>query len=85
MMSVRLSVHPSLKISVTTEPIRFYSSGKIPTGPVVVLGFFLGGYDHILLTFFALPTYFFVDILCLVRLKYVNILSQGWKTTEQPS
>ena len=43
--SVRLSVRPSLKISVTTEPIGFYSSGNIPTGPVVVLGYFLGGWD----------------------------------------
>ena len=40
-MSVRLS----LKISVTIEPIGFYSSGNIPTGPVVVLGYFLGGLD----------------------------------------
>ena len=44
-MSVRLSVRLSLKISVTTEPIGFYSSGNIPTGPVVVLGYFLGGWD----------------------------------------
>ena len=41
MMSVRLS----LKISVTTEPIGFYSSGYIPIGPVVVLSYFLGGWD----------------------------------------
>ena len=41
-MSVRLSVCPSLKISVTTEPIGFYSSGYIPIGPVVVLSYFLG-------------------------------------------
>ena len=45
MMSVRLSVRQSLKISVTTEPIGFYSSGSIPTGPVMVLGYFLGGWD----------------------------------------
>ena len=45
-MSVRLSIRPSLKISVTTEPIGFYSSGNIPTGPVVVLGYFLGGVGH---------------------------------------
>ena len=52
-MSVRLSVCPSdrlsvclsLKISVTTEPIGFYSSGYIPIGPVVVLSYFLGGWD----------------------------------------
>ncbi len=37
MMSVRLS----LKILVTTVPIGFYSSGNIPTGPVMVLGYFL--------------------------------------------
>ena len=40
-----MSVRPSLEISVTTEPIGFYSSGNIPTGPVVVLGYFLGGWD----------------------------------------
>ena len=40
-MSVRLS----LKILVTTEPIRFYFSGNIPTGPVVVLVYFIGGWD----------------------------------------
>ena len=39
MMYVRLS----LQISVTTEPIGFYCSGNIPTGPVVILGYFLGG------------------------------------------
>ena len=44
-MSVCLSVRPFLKISVTTEPIGFYSSGNIPTGPVVVLGYFLGEWD----------------------------------------
>ncbi len=43
-MSVRLS----LKISVTTKPIGFYSSGNIPDGPVVVLGYFLGGLDTII-------------------------------------
>ena len=37
-----LSVLLKLKISVTTELIGFYSSGKIPTGPLVVLGYFLG-------------------------------------------
>ncbi len=35
MMSVRLS----LKILVTTEPIGIYSSGNIPPGPVVFLGY----------------------------------------------
>ena len=44
-MSVPLSIRLSLKILVTTEPIGFYSSGNIPTGPVVVLGYFLGGWD----------------------------------------
>ena len=29
-LSVCLSVHPSLKISVTTKPNGFYSSGKYP-------------------------------------------------------
>ena len=42
-----LSVYPSiclsLKISVTTGLIGFYSLGNIPTGPVMVLGNFLGG------------------------------------------
>ena len=46
MMSIRLSVRPTLKITVTTEPIGFYSSGNIPTGLVVVLGYFLGGVGH---------------------------------------
>ena len=36
----------SLKISVTTETIGFYSSGDIPTGPVVVLSYFIGGWDN---------------------------------------
>ena len=44
-MSVRLSVRLKLKISVTAEPIWLYFSGIIPTGPVVVLGYFLGGCD----------------------------------------
>ena len=44
-LSVCLSVCQSLKISVTTGPIIFYYSGNIPTGPVVVLGYFLGGWD----------------------------------------
>ena len=42
-LSVCLSVCLTLKILVTTEPIGFYSSGNIPTGPVVVLGYFLEG------------------------------------------
>ncbi len=42
-MYVCPSVRPSLKISVTTKLIGFYSSGNIPTGPV--LGFFLGGWN----------------------------------------
>ena len=41
LMSVRLS----LKILVTTEPFGFYFSRNIPTGPVVVLSYFLGGWD----------------------------------------
>ena len=41
MVPVRLS----LRISVTTEPIGFYSSGYIPIGPAVVLSYFLGGWD----------------------------------------
>ncbi len=37
-----MSVRPSLKISVTTELIGFYSSGYIPIGPVDVLSYFWG-------------------------------------------
>ena len=44
-MSVRSSVRLKLKISVTTEPIGLYSSGVIPTGPVMVLSYFPGGWD----------------------------------------
>ena len=44
-MSVRPSVRLKLKISVTTEPIGFYSLGNISSGPVVVLSYFLGGED----------------------------------------
>ena len=42
-MSDRPSVCPYLEISVTTKPIGFYFSGNLLTGPVVVLGNFLGG------------------------------------------
>ena len=34
-----------LKISVTAEPNGLYSSGNMPTGPVVVLRYFLGWWD----------------------------------------
>ena len=44
-MSVHLSVRLKLKISVTAEPIGLYSSGIIPTGPVMVLSYFPGGWD----------------------------------------
>ena len=44
-MSVHPSVCPSFKISVTTEPIVFYSSRNIPTGSLVVLSYFLGGWE----------------------------------------
>ncbi len=37
-----MSVRSFLKISVTTEPFGFSSSGRIPTGPVVVLAYLLG-------------------------------------------
>ena len=43
MMSVCPSVSLSLKISIITEPIGLYSSKNIPTGPVVVFGYFLWG------------------------------------------
>ena len=39
---VCLSVCLKCKISVTTELIGFYSSGNIPTGPVMGLSYFLG-------------------------------------------
>ena len=35
----------SLKISVTAEPIGLNSSGNIDTGPVLVLCYFVGGWD----------------------------------------
>ena len=38
---VFLSVCLKCKISVTAEPIGSYSSGNIPTGLVVALGYFL--------------------------------------------
>ena len=44
-MSICPSVRQSLKISVTTEPIGFYSSEYIPISPVVVLSYFLRGWD----------------------------------------
>ena len=40
-----MSVCLKLKISVTTQPIGLYSSGNIPTGPVMVLSYFLRGWD----------------------------------------
>ena len=33
-----MSVCLKLKISVTSEPIELYSSGNIPTGPVMAMG-----------------------------------------------
>ena len=39
---VCLSVRLKLKISVTSEPNGLYSSGTIPTGPGMVLSYFLG-------------------------------------------
>ena len=45
--SVCLTVRLSLKILVTTESIGFYSSGNIPTGPVVVLSYFLREWDTV--------------------------------------
>ena len=46
-----MSVRPSLKISVSNEPIGFYSSGNTSTGPVVIF-YFLGGWPSY---FFQLP------------------------------
>ena len=43
-LSFCLSVRLKLKISVITEPIGLYSSGNMPTGPVVVLSYFLEGW-----------------------------------------
>ena len=40
-----MSIRPSLMFMVTTEPIGFYSLGNIPTGPVVVVAYFLGAWD----------------------------------------
>ena len=40
-----VSVCLKLKILITTEPIGLYYSGNIPTGPVMVLRYFLGGCD----------------------------------------
>ncbi len=50
-LSVRLS--ETFKISVTAKPIEFYSSENIPTGVVVVLGYFLRGWDPPLNFFFV--------------------------------
>ena len=44
-MPVRPFVCQFLKISVTTELIWLYFLGNILTGPVVVLGYFLRGWD----------------------------------------
>ncbi len=41
-----MKVSLKLKISVTAEPIWFYSPENIPTGPVVILGYFLGMVGH---------------------------------------
>ncbi len=41
-MSLRLFI----KNLVTTEPIGFYSSGNIPNAHLVVLGYFLGGWEN---------------------------------------
>ena len=44
--SIHLSVCPSVRpFLVTTEPIGFCSSGNIPIGPVVVVGYYIGGWD----------------------------------------
>ena len=40
-----MSVRPKLKISVTAVPIGLYSLGNIPTGPLMVLSYFLAGRD----------------------------------------
>ncbi len=51
-----MSVCLKLKISVTTEPIGLYYSGNIPTGPVMVLGFFLGVWNtpnHIIILMYV--------------------------------
>ena len=42
-----MSVRPKLKISVTAVPIGLYSLGNIPTGPLMVLSYFLGGMGHL--------------------------------------
>ena len=43
--SVRPSVRLKLKISITTGPIGLYSSWNTPTSPVIVLSYFLRGWD----------------------------------------
>ena len=58
-----MSVCPSLKISVTTEPMGFYSLGSIPTGPVVVLGYFLGSGTPTPLHFFLNLMFVAPDVL----------------------
>ena len=40
-----MSVCLKITISVTTEPIGLYSSENILTGPVMVLNYFLRGWD----------------------------------------
>ena len=35
----------TIKISVTTKPFGLYSSGNIPTGPVMIFCYFGGNWD----------------------------------------
>ena len=44
-LSIYMSVCLKLKISVSTEPIGFYSSEIKPVGPVIVLSYFRRGWD----------------------------------------
>ena len=72
-MSVRLS----LKISVTIEPIVFYS------GPVVILGYFLGGWETLKISVTIEPIGFYssgnIPTGPVVILGYYNFLG-GWDT-----
>ncbi len=89
LMSVCLSVRPSLKISVTTEPIGFYSSGYIPIGPVVVLRYILSGWEARgeAASFIWNSTIFhwYRKILLLVQGKFITICGEGTYTSQEKS
>ena len=43
--STKIYIHFFCKISLTAEKIGLYPFGNIPTGPLVVLSYFLGGWN----------------------------------------